>query len=108
MGKLHARFDEGVRAKTCPLLYPVCCWKRLLDDGFYPTANRLARALKLEPGWVAEMLRLTLLAPDIVEAIAEGRQPRQLNPHTVRGRQDALPRDWDEQRRVLGFGPSIA
>ncbi|QTD44999.1 hypothetical protein [Ottowia testudinis] len=78
-------------------------WKRLLDEGTYPTTSHLARALKLEPGWVAEVLRLTLLAPDIVEAIAGGRQPRQLNLHTVRGRQDALPRDWDEQRRVLGF-----
>jgi hypothetical protein len=78
-------------------------WKRLLDGGAYPTANHLARALKLEPGWVAEVLRLTLLAPDIVEAIVQGKQPRQLNLQTVRGRQEALPRDWQEQRRVLGF-----
>ncbi|MEW5891454.1 MAG: hypothetical protein AB1768_21030, partial [Pseudomonadota bacterium] len=69
----------------------------------YPTTTDLARALKLEPGWVAEVLRLTLLAPDIVEAILDGRQPRHLNLHTLRGRQDLLPRDWGEQRRLLGF-----
>jgi len=78
-------------------------WKRLLDDGVYPTSTELARALNLEPGWAAEVLRMTLLAPDIVEAIVEGRQPRQLNLHALRGRQDLLPRDWAEQRRLLGF-----
>lgn len=78
-------------------------WKRLIDEGVYPTTTDLARALKVEPGWAAEMLRMTMLAPDIVEAIFEGRQPRHLNLHTLRGRQDLLPRDWGEQRRLLGF-----
>ena len=80
-------------------------WKRLIDEGVYPTTADLARALKLEPGWAAEVLRMTLLAPDIVEAILDGRQPRHLNLHTLRGRQDLLPRDWGEQRRLLGFPP---
>ncbi len=78
-------------------------WKRLLEEGRYPTTTDLARALKLEPGWVAEVLRMTLLAPDIVEAILDGRQPRHLNLQTLRGRHDLLPRDWVEQRRLLGF-----
>lgn len=78
-------------------------WKRLIDEGVYPTTTDLARGLKLEPGWAAEVLRMTMLAPDIVEAIFEGRQPRHLNLHTLRGRQDLLPRDWAEQRRLLGF-----
>ena len=80
-------------------------WQRLLDDGRYPTANDLARSLKLEPGWVAEVLRLTTLAPDIIESVLEGRQPRDLNLHTLRGRRDQLPRDWQEQRKALGFAP---
>ena len=78
-------------------------WKRLIDEGVYPTTADLARALKVETGWAAEVLRMTMLAPDIVEAIFEGRQPRHLNLHTLRGRQDLLPRDWAEQRRFLGF-----
>ena len=80
-------------------------WQRLLDEGRYPTANDLARSLKLEPGWVAEVLRLTTLAPDIIELVLEGRQPRDLNLHTLRGRRDQLPRDWQEQRKALGFAP---
>lgn len=78
-------------------------WKRLIDEGVYPTTADLARALKLEPGWAAEVLRMTMLAPDIVEAIFEGRQPRHLNLHALRGRLGILPRDWAEQRRLLGF-----
>jgi hypothetical protein len=78
-------------------------WQRLIDEGVYPSTADLARTLKLETGWVAEVLRLTTLAPDIVAAIFEGRQPRHLNLHALRGRQEPLPRDWGEQRRLLGF-----
>lgn len=78
-------------------------WKRLIDDGIYLTTTDLARAMKVEPGWAAEVLRMTMLAPDIVEAVLEGRQPRHLNLHTLRGRQEQLPRDWVAQRRLFGF-----
>lgn len=93
----------GLDASMIKTLGKAFYWKRLLEEGRYPTTTDLARSLKLEPGWVAEVLRLTLLAPDIVEAILDGRQPRHLNLHTLRGRQDLLPRDWGEQRRLLGF-----
>ena len=93
----------GLDAPMIKTLGKAFYWKRLLEEGRYPTTTDLARALKLEPGWVAEVLRMTMLAPDIVEAIFEGRQPRHLNLHTLRGRQDLLPRDWGEQRRLLGF-----
>lgn len=76
-------------------------WQRLLDRGQYRNATELARALQLEPGWVAEVLRMTLLAPEIIEAILEGRQPRHLNLQSLRGRIHGWPRDWIEQQRVL-------
>ncbi|MFZ5581023.1 MAG: hypothetical protein ACOZCK_00010 [Pseudomonadota bacterium] len=78
-------------------------WQKLLDSGEVANATELARQLKLEPGWVAEVLRLTRLAPDIVQAILDGRQPRHLNLHAIRGRQADVPVDWEEQRRLLGF-----
>ena len=78
-------------------------WRRLLNEGKYDTATQLARSLKLEPGWVAEVLRMTLLAPDIIEAIVNGRHPRHINLQTLRGRHEELTRLWSEQRRVLGF-----
>ncbi len=80
-------------------------WQRLLDSGEVANATELARRFKLEPGWVAEVLRMTLLAPDIVQAIIDGRQPRQLNLHAVRGRQAEVPVGWEEQRCLLGIVP---
>lgn len=81
-------------------------WERLMESGEVANATELARLFKLEPGWVAEVLRMTLLAPDIIRAILDGRQPRHLNLHAVRGRQKEVPLDWDEQRRLFGFGTS--
>ena len=78
-------------------------WQRLLDTGEVPTTAELSRRLKLEQGWVAEVLRLTLLAPDIVEAIVAGRQPRHLNLHQVRGREAQISWDWERQRELFGL-----
>ena len=49
-------------------------WNRLLESGRYSSAAELAAAEKINPSYVSRVLRLTLLAPDIVEAIVEGRQ----------------------------------
>lgn len=66
-------------------------------------AGLMALSLKLEVGWVCEVLRMTRLAPDIVRVILDGRQPRHLNLHAMRGRQGAVPLDWGEQREMFGF-----
>jgi hypothetical protein len=92
-------FDEPMIRTLAKGFY----WQKLLDEGRYPHVGVLARKLKLERGWVAEILRMTLLAPDIITAIVEGRQPRHVNLHALRGRIDVIPRDWKEQRRLLGF-----
>jgi len=78
-------------------------WQKLIDSGEAANASELARRFKLEQGWVSEVLRMTQLAPDIVRAILEGRQPRQLNLHAMRGRQAEVPLDWDEQRVMFEF-----
>ncbi len=78
-------------------------WRRMLESGRFATISELAAAEKINPSYVSRVLRLTLLAPDIVEAILDGRQPRNLDLQKLRGRHDQLPRDWMEQRRLLGF-----
>jgi hypothetical protein len=78
-------------------------WQRMIDTGEVANASELARRFKLEVGWVCEVLRMTRLAPDIIRAILEGRQPRHLNLHAVRGRQAEVPLDWEAQRDLLGF-----
>ncbi len=50
-------------------------WRRMLETGRYGTIDELAAAEKINSSYVSRLLRLTLLAPDIVEAILDGRQP---------------------------------
>ena len=47
-------------------------WKRLLEDGRYRSAAEAAEAEGVTRSFVNRLLRLTLLAPEIVEAILEG------------------------------------
>jgi hypothetical protein len=47
-------------------------WKRMLEEGRYRSAAEIAEAEGLTRSFVNRMMRLTLLAPDIVEAIPEG------------------------------------
>jgi hypothetical protein len=50
-------------------------WKRLLDDGSYASISGIATAEKIDRGYVGNIMRLTLLAPEkIVEAILNRRQ----------------------------------
>lgn len=102
-GEVSALACGGLDLPMVKTLGKAFYWQRLLDDGKYSTTTDLSRAMKLETGWVAEVLRLTLLAPDIIEAILDGRQPRNLNLQTLRGRHDLLTRDWAEQRKALGL-----
>ncbi len=51
---------------------------------------------------ISRILPLAFLAPDIVEAILDGRQPVELTAESLK-RLPALPTDWDAQRRLLGF-----
>ena len=69
-------------------------WERLLDDGKY----RSAEAEGVTCSYVNRLLRLTLLAPDIVEAILEGRQPKAIQ---LKELTRPVPSDWQEQRRRL-------
>ena len=48
--------------------------------------------------YICPALRLTLLAPDIVEAIMDGRQPAELGVHVLR---EGFPVEWEEQRRAV-------
>lgn len=50
-------------------------WRKLLETGVYGTIDEIAAKEKINSSYVGRLLRLTLLAPDIVEAILDGRQP---------------------------------
>lgn len=50
-------------------------WKKLLESRTYATVDDLAKAEKINASYISRVLRLTLLAPAIVEAILDGSQP---------------------------------
>src|SRR3712207_9225967 len=66
-------------------------YQRLLDEGRYASISEMAAAEKLDRGYLGRVLQLTLLAPDIVETMLDGRQPADLGlPKLL----DAGPADW--------------
>ena len=73
-------------------------WRRMMEAGRFATINELATAEKINSSYVSRVLRLTLLAPDIVEAILAGKQPAHL---TLRDLMGPFPVEWDGQRGQL-------
>ncbi len=74
-------------------------WQEHLESGEYAGFEDLTEALGVDRAYVGRMLRLTSLAPDIVEAILRGDEPDGLSLEKLRKN---LPVRWDEQRRTFG------
>lgn len=88
-----------------PLIQTVAkarAWYEQLVSGQAKTREEIGRMHGISGQQVARLLPCAWLAPDIVEAILEGRQPKGL---TVKRLLEKFPLDWVEQRRVLGFEP---
>ena len=69
-------------------------WRKMLDTGVYGTIDDLARAKRLPPSYISAILRLTLLAPETVESILDGRQPPELQLDDLLA---GLPLEWGVQ-----------
>jgi len=50
-------------------------WRRMLEEGRYGSIRELAAAEGVDRAYVGRLLNLTLLAPEVVEAVLDGRQP---------------------------------
>jgi hypothetical protein len=70
-------------------------WREMLENGAHSTIAEIALAEKINESYVGRVLRLTLLTPDIVEAILSGRQPPKLQLESLLKR---FPVGWREQR----------
>ena len=75
-------------------------WRKMLDEGAYGTIEELAKAKGIAKTYVSGILRLTLLAPVIVEAILDGRQAAELQLDDLLA---GFPLEWEKQRRTLLF-----
>jgi hypothetical protein len=70
----------------------------MLENGAHSTIAEIALAEKINESYVGRVLRLTLLAPDIVEAILSGRQPPKLQLESLLRR---FPVAWQGQRAEM-------
>jgi hypothetical protein len=70
----------------------------MLENGTHATIAEIAAAEKINGTYVGRVLRLTLLAPDIVEAVLSGRQPAGLQ---LDGLMRRFPVGWREQRAEI-------
>ena len=77
-------------------------WFEELASGRVRSLADIARREKIAPRYVERLSRLAFLAPSIVEAICQGRQPAELSAETLLNRID-LPLEWSEQLRRLSI-----
>ena len=73
-------------------------WKRMLEQGNYRSAAQIADAEGVTRSFVNRLLRLTLVAADMVETILDGRQPKGMQLEELTR---AMPSGWDGQRQLL-------
>jgi hypothetical protein len=78
---------------------PAFYWQQLLDNGVMKSGSDIARQEGLHPSTVNELLRLTLLAPGIIEQLMAGRQPRRLN--LMWFQRHPLPVYWQAQHQII-------
>jgi ParB-like chromosome segregation protein Spo0J len=73
-------------------------WRQMLESGEYTSAAELAKAEKVNDSYLSRILRLTLLSPEIVEAIVIGKQPTTMQVDDLL---KPLPARWPQQKLVL-------
>jgi hypothetical protein len=74
-------------------------WQRMLDEGVCGTIGELAKRERVNRGYMSRVLRLTLLAPDVVEAILNGRQWADLRLEDLL---EGFPLEWARQAARFG------
>ena len=72
-------------------------WKAMLETGEYASPTELAKSEKINLSYLCRVLRLTLLAPDIMQALLDGKQQRLQLSDLLR----PIPLIWGEQRSKL-------
>ncbi|MEZ5762780.1 MAG: hypothetical protein R3D69_00045 [Xanthobacteraceae bacterium] len=73
-------------------------WKRLLESGEFPTIAELAAREEIAPSYMTRVLRLTLLSPEVVEAVLDGRQEALV---TLARLMEPFPLSWNDQKNAF-------
>ena len=91
-----ATINQGTNSTLMEAVAKARCWQEQIESGEYPGLEDLAQAVAVDRTYVGRILRLTSLAPGIVESILRGEEPDGLSLEKLRKN---LPVRWDEQRR---------
>src|SRR6516162_6691310 len=89
-------------ARLVKLLIKACRFNAALLSGDAVSFAALAKRGGVSPSYFTRVVRLSHLAPDLTQAILDGRQPRDLTADKLLAH-SRLPLAWHEQRTVLGF-----
>lgn len=73
-------------------------WRSLLESNRFASVRELAKAEKINESYLCRVLRLTLLSPDLTEAILNGQQPEGLDLARLL---KSLPVEWDKQEAAF-------
>ena len=89
-----------VQAAVVRALGRAFSWSEAIESGEFHSISDLARNLDVDNSYVVRILKLTTLAPDIIEAILHGEEPSGLSlAQLIR----TFPMDWERQRALFGF-----
>lgn len=103
-GKKEMQLPEGAVTQRRPdnalvkALARAFRWKRMLDSGEFATIAELAAREGIAPSYMARVLRLTQLAPDIIVAVLDGRQGGVV---TLARLMEPFPINWNEQKNTF-------
>ncbi|MFO1158481.1 MAG: hypothetical protein U1E60_06555 [Reyranellaceae bacterium] len=76
-------------------------WQKMLETGRHATIKEIAKAEKINPSYVSRVLRLTLLAPELVETLLNGRERSAVSLDEL---MKPFPADWRQQRTTIDLG----
>lgn len=109
-GRKEIIVPEGLKSSAAPrldaqeslltALAKAHLWKDLLDSGKVISISELAQRLGLDKSYLVRTLRLSYLAPDIIEDIVRGNEPSGLSLAKLH---KGIPLLWEEQRKRFAF-----
>jgi site-specific DNA recombinase len=100
---IESSAHSEINAGLVDLMRDAFAVRNSLLSGSDDSIEAMTVRLGMSTGYISALVRLSYLAPSIVRACLEGRQPVGLTPTRLLTSSQDLPHDWQEQRRFLGF-----
>ena len=97
---------KAVDGGLASLIARTIATRNMLLTGRDDSIDAMASRLGVRRDYLAVLMRLSYLSPEIILAILNGEQPNELTPTRLAALSRDLPHDWREQRLLLGFAPA--